>query len=874
MSRRFALLVAIALGGATLPEGAGAQPEPPATPDHLRAFSIFPPGQEGNVTAAELASGDFGPHYDDQLDLYADLPDDHDVTNAELGTYFHSMQFGPEGAVEATYSPTAGVTVYRDAFGIPHIYADSLDGASFALGYTTAEDRLWQMDVFRHAARGTLAEFVGAGEDDEFLEMDIQTRREGYTEAEVQATFDTLDERFGAIGTQVQDGLQGYTEGVNLYIQEVKTTRVDERPVEYEATGNPPPVHPEDWEVADTLFLVVLQLRVFGETAGFELENAAVYQHLVDRLGPDLGPEVFEDLMRRDDPRSPTTIPASEGRFPSQDLGPVDPDSVALPDDPGAVAARAAAEMALRQRVLGSIGFPTAPTSNALLVAAEESTTGNPLQLGAPQVGYAVPAFFIHVDVHAPGVDFYGPAVPGASALIPLGRGADYAWSLTTGFSDAVDVRAELLCEPDGGEPTVDSEHYLFEGECRAMDSRQETFVVKPPPVDPGPPQVVQRTIHRTVHGPVFDRGTVGGRPVAFVKERFFWMKEIDSVPSFLRWNTQVDTIEDFADAARDFTMSFNAFYADAQHIGYFHVGHYPRRPDGMSPLLPTWGTGEWEWSGRFPFIKHPQVVDPDRGWLANWNNKPAEDWANFDDFGWGPTQRVLLLHRLMGELLEGPGQASLSDVVDVIRIAATQDVRGAALGPRMVAWASTADGSDAFLQALQKVRTWIGAGAHRRNADRDDDMDRGAALATFDAWYDALVHRVFDDELGGGFYDLVGGRLPVSDYNPAGGSSFFFDFSNYLANLFQASAREELALDYCDDSATAETETCRRMVVKSLRQAVQFLQQEQGPDVSAWSTPAENLVFQEQGAGSVDPIPWQNRGTHNHAVEILSDAG
>jgi hypothetical protein len=43
---------------------------------------------------------------------------------------------------------------------------------------------------------------------------------------------------------------------------------------------------------------------------------------------------------------------------------------------------------------------------------------------------------------------------------------------------------------------------------------------------------------------------------------------------------------------------------------------------------------------------------------------------------------------------------------------------------------------------------------------------------------------------------------------------------------------------------------------------------------MSQWSTPAENLVFQNLGAGSVEPIPWQNRGTHNHVVEVLSDAG
>jgi hypothetical protein len=197
--KRFVVLLALtALGGATLPAAARPPARPAAVPDHLRAFTVFPPGQEGNVTAAELASGDFGPHYDDQLEMYASLVDDPDVANSDLATYFHSMRFGPEGEVERTYSPTPGVTVQRDSLGIPHIVADFFDTASFALGYVSAEDRLWQMDVFRHAARGTLSEFVGPGEDDAFLEMDIQTRREGYTEAEILRVSTSTDPPFPA----------------------------------------------------------------------------------------------------------------------------------------------------------------------------------------------------------------------------------------------------------------------------------------------------------------------------------------------------------------------------------------------------------------------------------------------------------------------------------------------------------------------------------------------------------------------------------------------------------------------------------------------------------------------------------------------------
>ena len=94
--------------------------------------------------------------------MYASLIEDPDVTEEEIEVYLHPMQFAPTSPGEP-YEPREGVEVYRDNFGVPHIYGDTIEDASFGMGYVSAEDRLWQMDVFRHAARGTLASFVGPG---------------------------------------------------------------------------------------------------------------------------------------------------------------------------------------------------------------------------------------------------------------------------------------------------------------------------------------------------------------------------------------------------------------------------------------------------------------------------------------------------------------------------------------------------------------------------------------------------------------------------------------------------------------------------------------------------------------------------------------
>ncbi|MGH2753181.1 MAG: penicillin acylase family protein [Actinomycetota bacterium] len=871
MRRTIAVLLLVAVVAALV--AAPATAAPPIKADHLRGFSITPPGQDGNVTADEFAAGDFGPHYTDQLEMYAALVDDDDVTEAELEVYLHPMQFAPVSP-EDPYEPREGVEVYRDDFGVPHIYGNTIEDATFGMGYVTAEDRLWQMDVFRHAARGTLAAFVGPGEEDAFLQMDIDTRREGYTEEEITAMFDSFDDKFGEVGVQVQEGLQAYTDGVNAYIEEAAFSPFT-RPFEYEATGNPAPEHPAPWTVQDTLFLVVLQLRVFGETAGGELQNAGFLDHLQERLGRKKGTAAFHDIMFQNDPNSPTSIDPSDANFRTQRLGRLKAKSVAIPDNSDALAERQALRERSRNSILASMGF-TKPASNALIVSAERSETGNPLLLGGPQVGHSVPSFFLDLSVHAPGVDFRGPAVPGASALIPLGRGVDYAWTLTTGYSDAVDVRAELLCEPDGGDPTLESNGYMFRGKCLEMESRVETFESKPPPTDPGPPASEEHTFYRTQHGPVFQRTLVDGKPAALVKERFFWMKELDSIPAFYEWNTQIDDIDDFAAAARDFTMSFNAFYADSEQIGYFHVGHYPVRKKGTSPMLPTWGTGKWEWQGRRAYSQQPKIIDPDTGWIANWNNKPAQGWKNYDSVKWGSIQRVRLLQDDVGELLNEDGTLVLSDLLEVVGNAATRDARGVYLGPAMLRKAARKvpeEDAELYQQALGLVQGWIDRGGHRTNLDRDDTMDDGAALAIFDAWYDKLVHGIFDDELGEDGYEALG--VPIADHSPTDGGGFWFDFSSYLSNLFHKDTRKaRFSMNYCNNFETNKRETCADQVGSALVAALAELKEAQGDDPNAWTTPAENIAFSEQGAGSVSEIPWQNRGSENHLVEILEDAG
>jgi hypothetical protein len=151
--------------------------------------------------------------------------------------------------------------------------------------------------------------------------------------------------------------------------------------------------------------------------------------------------------------------------------------------------------------------------------------------------------------------------------------------------------------------------------------------------------------------------------------------------------------------------------------------------------------------------------------------------------------------------------------------------------------------------------------------------MERGPALALFDEWWRRMVHAIYDDELGKEAFDFMGGAAAINDYSPAGGSSFFFDFSSHVKNLFDRRTRRSLTVNYCDNQFTKnKREGCRAMAIRTLKAAIKALMENQGDDMSAWTKAREDIEMSSQGAGPTYMIPWQNRGTHNHLVEVLSD--
>jgi acyl-homoserine lactone acylase PvdQ len=381
---------------------------------------------------------------------------------------------------------------------------------------------------------------------------------------------------------------------------------------------------------------------------------------------------------------------------------------------PGASAADTAAvnrgPVGAAQRALAAagLGMPSG-MSNWLGVTADHSASGHPIAVMGPQVSYFSPEILQEEDLHAPGFNARGAAFPEISMYVLLGRGRDFAWSATSGESDLIDTRAERLCEPDGSAPTRNSTHYLFQGTCRAMYARDDSWLAKPTAADPPGTLPAQVTMHvrRTVHGPVFATGVVHGHKVAFVTQRSTFFHEVDTAIPFAQLPTAaVHEAPSFLRVMNGVTGSFNWLYADDQDPAYIHSGKYPIRKAGMSTYLPTWGTGNWEWQGFLPFSQHVTEVNPAKGWIDSWNNRPAHGWNASDaQWAWGPVHRVIMLQRRMASRVP-QGNVTPSDVVRMMADAATVDLRG----EEDVRWHCGSSGSRAT-RTWRRWRTSCGSG-------------------------------------------------------------------------------------------------------------------------------------------------------------------
>ena len=882
-------LIAAACALPAAAQGAPPVPQPYGKNDAGGFRDVLPPGANGRDNWLQLAqffsTGKRPPHNDDQLAMYRDLLyASPGLTAAKLRRYYKDSRFGALGGAERTYSPRGDVTIVRDHFGVPHIYGATRDGAMFGIGYATAEDRLFFIDVLRHVGRAQLAQFAGGNPSNVLLDREIW-HTAPYTEADLQRQVDQVRPGFVKAANRLRRDLQNYVEGIDQYIDEARLDPF-KMPAEYAAIGQPQ--GPTDWNPRDSVAVATLVGAIFGAGGGGELPSALALEDARARFGKRAGTRVWRDFRSANDPEAPTTI---RGRRFTYEPTPRHPRGVALPDpgslkdyvnlDASTTNTRAAAQL---------LAFPAA-MSNALVVSARRSASGHPLAVFGPQVAYFAPEILMEQDVHAPGIDARGAAFPGANLYVSLGHGRDYAWSATSAGQDLTDTFAVPLCNPNGGAASIDSGYYLFRGRCLKIEVRQRKESWKPNAGDQTPPGSATFTTELTPLGIVTARARVHGRPVIYTKLRSTYLHEPDSGLGLSLFN-QPGTIRgpaDFQRAASLIGYAFNWFYVDSRHTAYLNSGANPIRAPDVNPDLPVMGKRRFEWRGWNPTTNvtpippvssHPRAID--QAWMTSWNNKQALGVrASDSNWGYGPVYRSQPLDAGIRRGLRHGRKLTLPKVVDAMEAAATVDLRGAEVLP----WALKVLGRPkdrAVRAAAGKLRAWLRSGAHRIDRNRDGTYDRADAVRIMDAWWPRWLRAEFQPALGKHLFAAIDGMNElVNAPNNSGqhlGSAWQAGWYGYaqkdLRTLLGRHVRGRYSRVYC---GRGRLKGCSAALAASLKAALSVpasalysgdtVCRNAGQDGS--QTCFDSIFFRPLGAITQPLLPWQNRPTYQQAVEI-----
>jgi acyl-homoserine lactone acylase PvdQ len=876
LARRLSSLITAALV-VTLAYAPGVRAQDPDTGLFL---NVLPPGNSGFMSTGDalnfLDTGILPPHIDDPRLMYSDLvKSPPGLLDSELENYFKPAFLGPSGNTPLFQAvPIAGVEITRDDFGVPHIKAKNRAKLMEGIGYITAIDRMFSVDLARRSGRGRLSEFVGVdafnlSQDESLFAF------AGYDEADLQQQLDATVARFGGQGQRVKKDIDNFVNGVNRYINWVNADPILRGPAEYFGLD----LYPiEEFKATDVVAIATQLEFLFGAGGGGEHRNANLMQKLIADFGPVDGPALYDDLRNVEEPDAPVTTTES---FPYLVQGPVDAAAVAMPDL-GSVVTTDFVQVtgpvpppAMTVGPAGQIRFPerTNPhhpsMSNFLGVSAAHGAGGNPIAVMGPQMAYFVPELVYEISIDGGGLRARGAAVVGTPYIV-LGRGKNYAWSATAGGSDNTDVRAELLCEPGGGTPSIMSNHYMFNGTCTPMFQRVDTWCGGGTTFCSMNPDNVTATVDRTVHGLVFARATVNGDPVALVKQRSTFFREGENAAAFAKVNRRTTRARSFARAMQFAPGSFNWLYVNHKEISFVHSGLFPVRADGVDYDMPSWGTGEWEWQGNIHRRDRPQEIDPVKGFFTSWNNKPARDWRAADsNYSFGPTHRADMLEdRVAGEIALGQ-PITVARMVEMMEDAGTTDLRGEQVLPLALQIIGSEPGLDPIITILDD---WIASGAYRRDRDDDGEYDHTTAVAVMDEWFRRMIDAAFDAQIG-----HLYGDIPMGFDNKPGerGSAYQSGYYGYLQKAYNMVLGNPVSKPFtvlkCADGTLAG---CRAGLVSSLNDTVAQLTADfASADPADWRVePSDEFVhFTPFGLAEVDPIPWINRPTFQQVVQVRS---
>lgn len=742
---------------------------------------------------------------------------------------------------------SAPVSVYRDSYGIPQVYAKTSGDLFAAQGYLHAQDRFWEMDFRRHVTSGRLAELFGASQ----VPTDAFLRTLGWRRV--------AEQELAGVSAGTRAALQSYADGVNAWIAaNGGSSPSGAKSLEYTVLGLTNSDYTvEPWSPLDSLAWLKAMAWDLKGNYDSEISRAVLFAHgltreQVGQLFPtypydrnrtivDGGAVVNGAFDANATPppltgataaNAPTTTPTAA--------------ATKAPADAWRDAAPALSDLsAALDRLPKLIGDGSDGIgSNSWVISGSLTSTGKPLLANDPHLSPSMPGIWYQMGLHCEcefnmeGFTFSG--VPG----VVIGHNERVAWGLTNLDPDVTDLYLEKL---DGDK--------VFDG-TTWTDVQKRDEVIKVAGGD-----AVTITVRSTKHGPlVSDRSTdlltmaetptvnVSGSPLPSVSPAP--TPSLDAaapgVPApaaqapyaiALRWTAldpgrTADAIfllnkaanwADFRTAASLFEVpAQNLVYADVDgNIGYQSPGKVPIRGNGDG----TWPAPGWDpsydWKGYLPFAELPTVFNPADGWIVTANQAVVGPrYANLLTHDWSygyRSQRIMDLIRAR----VAAGKVSADDIREM-----------------------QFDNRNGFAPTLVPVIRRVNPSGPMNMLYNWDfqQSESSAPAALYNAFWRHLLTRTFDE-------------LPA-DRQPNGGDRWWEVVRPLL---------DQPNSPWWDNQSTPAVETLDDIVKVAIADAVAELTDRLGTNPTAWrwgdlhTLELTNATF---GTSGIAPIEWLfNRG-------------
>jgi penicillin G amidase len=455
------------------------------------------------------------------------------------------------------------MTIRRDKWGIPYLHAVTRHDLFYGQGFVHAQDRLWQLELNRRAAKGTLSAVFGKIT----LETDRLSRTLGFGRL-AETNWQTLS-------GQSRSDLLAYTAGVNAYLALNKPL-----PIEFSLIRH----KPELWQPTDCLAYGRLQMWALTHGAMGEW----IYAQVLETVGAEMGAELA--MFYPDG--NPVTLP----------------DGIDVQALRGNLLKGTAANSFLGKGSLDGAGRG----SNGWVIGPDRSSTGHPILCNDMHLPVGIPSLW-HVQqlrsddgFHAAG--FTQPGLP----YVMVGHNAHIAWGATLAYTDCEDLFVEKF-HPDH------SDLYQFGDLWRQAVCFTEHIPVR------GSSDYVAM-IKVTHHGPLvndvlINSDTAQTEPTVALNSMAL-RPDVD-FDGFGLLNTARGWDEFVTAVSHIQTPSLNFLYADTDdNIGHYVSGRVPVRGkgDGLTPAI-GW-SGEYEWINEIPFAEMPHTLNPSHDYIVSANNR------------------------------------------------------------------------------------------------------------------------------------------------------------------------------------------------------------------------------------------------------------